>query len=202
MVVLDKNNLRVNHMKHRIEQILKESITVKQELMAQQAANIERAAEIIISSLKKGGKVILFGNGGSAADSQHIAAEFIGRFKKERKALAAIALTTNTSVLTAIANDYGYQQVFKRQIEALADKNDVAIAISTSGNAENVIEAVKMANKINLPTIALTGCNGGQLSKIAKLSIIVPSQSTPRIQESHIAIGHILCELAEEVYEQ
>lgn len=185
--------------KKRIEEIIREDVTIKERLIKLQIDNIEKAAQLIISSLKKGGKLILFGNGGSAADSQHIAAELVGRFKKQRKALPAIALTTNASILTAIGNDYGYEQTFKRQVEALAAENDVVFGISTSGNAKNVIEAVESANGMGIVTIGLTGGGGGKLAKIAKLSIIVPSENTPRIQESHIVIGHIICELVEEV---
>jgi len=185
-------------MKDKIEQIIKESILVKQGLLKSQTANIQKAAELIISSLKKGGKLLVCGNGGSAADAQHIAAEFVGRFKKERKALPAIALTTDTSILTAIGNDYGYDFTFKRQAEALANKNDVLLGISTSGNSKNVIEAVEFANKIGMVTIGLTGGAGGKLAKLAKHSIIVPSSDTPRMQESHILIAHIICELAED----
>lgn len=185
-------------MKKKIQEILQESSAVKNQVSLQCAADIEKAIEIIIGALKKGGKLILCGNGGSAADAQHIAAELVGRFKEERKALAAIALTTDTSILTAIGNDYGYKYVFKRQVEALANKGDILLAISTSGNAPNVIEVVELANKIGLKTIALTGGSGGKLAKAATLSIIVPSVKTPRIQESHIAIGHIICELVEE----
>jgi D-sedoheptulose 7-phosphate isomerase len=184
----------------KIRKLIKEDIAVKERLLATQAANIKKAAGMMISSIKKGGKVILFGNGGSAADAQHIAAELVGRFRKERKALRAVALTVNTSTLTAIANDYGYENVFKRQLEALAGERDVIIAISTSGNAKNVIEAVNLANRMGLVSIGLTGSDGGRLAKVAKLSIIVPSKSTPRIQESHIVIGHILCELVEELF--
>jgi len=187
-----------NYMKKKIQEILQESSAVKNQVSLQCAADIEKAIEIIIGALKKGGKLILCGNGGSAADAQHIAAELVGRFKEERKALAAIALTTDTSILTAIGNDYGYKYVFKRQVEALANKGDILLAISTSGNAPNVIEVVELANKIGLKTIALTGGSGGKLAKAATLSIIVPSVKTPRIQESHIAIGHIICELVEE----
>jgi len=161
---------------------------------------IEKAAKIITASFKNGGKLLICGNGGSAADAQHIAAEFIGRFKKERKALPAIALTTNTSILTAIANDYGYDVVFKRQVEALGKKGDVLLAISTSGNAKNVLEAVKFANKIGVKTIALTGGTGGELAKLANFSIIAVFSDTPRIQESHVAIYHTLCELIENEY--
>lgn len=185
-------------MKNKIKEILEESISVKKDLIVSQVDPIEKAAQAIIKALKAGGKVIIFGNGGSAADSQHIAAELVGRFLKERKGLPAVALTTNTSILTAIANDYSYDDVFSRQIDAIASKNDVVIGISTSGKAANVIKAVELANKKGLDTIALTGCDGGGLAKIASISIIVPSRSTPRIQESHVAVGHILCQMAEE----
>lgn len=182
----------------KIEGIIKDSITVKRQLLSSQVKQIAKAAGTVISALKKGGKLIVFGNGGSAADSQHIAAELVGRFLKDRRPLPSIALTTNTSILTAIANDYSYGKVFSRQIEALAAKNDVVMGISTSGKAANVIEAVAVANNKGLSTIALTGGDGGDLSKIAKISIIVPSRATPRIQEAHITIGHIICQLVEE----
>jgi len=182
----------------RIKEIIEEDISVKKELLKSQTANIKKAAEMIISSVKKGGKVLLCGNGGSAADCQHIAAELVGRFKKERKAIPAIALTTDTSILTAIGNDYGYDVTFKRQVEALGNKNDVLIGISTSGNSKNVLEAVELANKIGMATIGLTGEGGGKLSRIAKLAINVPSKNTPRMQESHIVIAHIICELVED----
>ena len=185
-------------MKKRIEQIIKESIIAKQDMLKTQTGNIEEAALAIIDSLKKGGKLILCGNGGSAADAQHIAAELVGRFKKERKALAAIALNTNTSILTAIGNDYGYDATFKRQVEALANKNDVVLGISTSGNSRNVLEAIALANKIGAFTIGLTGGDGGKLIKLAKLSIVVPVEDTPRMQECHITIAHIICELVED----
>lgn len=185
-------------MKNKIEEIIEESIAVKKGLIKSQSGAIEKAAEAMISALKAGGKIIIFGNGGSAADSQHIAAELVGRFLKERKGLPAIALTTNTSILTAIANDYSYNQVFSRQLDAVAQKNDVAIGISTSGKATNVIEAVELANKKGLVTVALTGGDGGGLAKVAKISIIVPSKSTPRIQEAHVTIGHIICQLVED----
>jgi D-sedoheptulose 7-phosphate isomerase len=147
---------------------------------------------------EKNGKVILFGNGGSASDSQHIAAELVGRFKKDRTALAAIALTVNTSVLTSLANDYGYEVVFARQIEALGQKNDVAIGISTSGKAKNVANGLRQAKKMGLKTVALTGGDGGEIAKLAEVSLVVPSPVTARIQEAHITIGHIICELIEQ----
>lgn len=185
-------------MKNKIEEIIEESIAVKKDLIKSQLGAIEKAAEAMINAFKAGGKIIIFGNGGSAADSQHIAAELVGRFLKERKGLPAIALTTNTSILTAIANDYSYSQVFSRQLDAVAQKNDVAIGISTSGKAANVIEAVELANRKGLVTIALTGGDGGGLAKVAKISIIVPSKATPRIQEAHVTIGHIICQLVED----
>ncbi|MFA5338771.1 MAG: D-sedoheptulose 7-phosphate isomerase [Candidatus Omnitrophota bacterium] len=185
-------------MKKKIEGILEESISVKKDLITSQAGAIEKAADAVIKSLKSGGKVIIFGNGGSAADSQHMAAELVGKFLKERKGVPAIALTTNTSIITAIANDYSYDEVFSRQLDAIAGNNDVAIGISTSGNAKNVIRAVELANKKGMVTVALTGRDGGGLAKIAKIPIIVPSGSTPRIQEAHVMVVHILCQLVEE----
>lgn len=185
-------------MKERIRKIIAESISVKENLKSNHIDIIEKAADLIAQSIEQGGKAILFGNGGSAADAQHIAGELVGRFMKERPALAAIALTTNTSTLTAVANDYGYETTFARQIEGLGKKGDVAIGISTSGNSPNVIEGIKRAKHIGIRTVALTGGDGGKVSRIADLSVIVPSHSTPRIQESHSMIGHIICELVEE----
>lgn len=185
-------------MRDKVKDILLESIQVKEELLHTKIGRIMEIAGMIIDALKKNGKVILFGNGGSASDAQHIAAEFVGRFKKDRPGLAALALTTNTSVLTAIANDYGYDIVFARQIEALAQKNDIAIGISTSGKAKNVTCGIKQAKKMGLKTVALTGSGGGELANLADISLIVPSAVTARIQEAHITIGHILCELIEQ----
>ena len=185
-------------MRDRIKEILLESIQVKEELLHTKVGEILGIAEVIIDSLKKNGKVILFGNGGSAADSQHIAAELVGRFKKDRNAIAAISLTTNTSILTSLANDYGYDVVFAKQVEALGQKNDVAIGISTSGKAKNVACAIKQAKKMGLKTVALTGGDGGELAKLADISLLVPSSVTARIQEAHITIGHIICELIEQ----
>ena len=185
-------------MRDRIKDIFLESIRVKEQLLHNNIGEIIEIAEIVIDSLKKNGKLILFGNGGSASDSQHIAAELIGRFKKDRNALAAIALTTNTSILTSLANDYGYDIIFAKQIEALGQKNDVVMAISTSGKAKNVIAGVKQAKKMGLKTIALTGGDGGEIAKLADVSLLVPSSVTARIQEAHITIGHIICELIEQ----
>ncbi len=187
-------------MRDRIKDILLESIQIKEELLRNDVGKIREITKIVLYSLKKGGKIMLFGNGGSASDSQHIAAELIGRFKKDRTALAAIALTTNTSVLTSLANDYGYEIIFSKQIEALGNKNDVAIGISTSGKAKNVACAIKQAKKMGIKTVALSGGDGGELAKLADISLVVPSFITARVQESHITIGHIICELVESVY--
>lgn len=185
-------------MRDKIKDIILESIQVKEELLRSCISQIIEITDLTIDCLKNNGKVILFGNGGSASDAQHIAAELIGRFKKDRTALAAIALATNTSVLTSLANDYGYDIIFARQIEALGRENDIAIGISTSGKAKNVLSGIKQAKKMGLATIALTGADGGELAKIADTSLIVPSSVTARIQEAHITIGHIICELVEQ----
>ncbi len=185
-------------MRDRIKDILLESIQVKEELLRTSIGKIIEITDLITDCLKKNGKVILFGNGGSASDSQHIAAEFVGRFKKDRNALSAIALTTNTSILTSLANDYGYEVVFAKQIEALGRKNDVVIGISTSGKAKNVVLGIKQAKKMGLKAIALTGADGGELAKLTDISLVVPSSVTARIQEAHITIGHIVCELVEQ----
>jgi len=185
-------------MRDRIKDILLESIQVKEELLRTGIGKIIEIADILTDSLKKNGKVIIFGNGGSASDSQHIAAELVGRFKKDRKALPAISLTTNTSILTALANDYGYEIVFAKQVEALGEKNDVVIGISTSGKAKNVVAGIKQARKMGLKTVALTGADGGELAKLADVSLLVHSSVTARIQEAHITIGHILCEMVEQ----
>ena len=158
---------------------------------------IETLSKEIVKSLKNGGKVILMGNGGSAGDAQHIAAEFVGRYKKERKSYPALALNTNTSSLTAIGNDYGYDVTFSRQIEGFAKAGDVVIGISTSGNSTNVYKALELAKKLNCYTAAFLGKSGGTIKNIADLPIIVKSNNTPRIQECHIFMGHTLCELVE-----
>ena len=159
---------------------------------------IKEAGDICIKALEKGNKIMLCGNGGSAADAQHIAAELSGRFKKERKALAAVALTTDTSALTAIANDYGYEEVFSRQVEAIGKKEDVLIAISTSGNSKNVINAINSAKKLGIKVITLIGKDGGEIKNLGDINITVPSNNTPRIQEMHIMIGHMICALIDE----
>ncbi len=185
-------------MRERIKEILLESIQVKEELLHTSIGEIKQIADLMIECLRKGGKVILFGNGGSAGDAQHIAAELIGRFKKDRTAMAAIALTTNSSVMTSLANDYGYEVVFAKQIEALGQKNDIVIGISTSGKAKNVALGIKQAKKNGLRAIALSGGDGGEIAKLADVSLLVPSSITARIQEAHITVGHIVCELVEE----
>lgn len=171
---------------------------MKEEILREGISSIIDIAQLFIDSLKKGGKIILMGNGGSASDSQHIAAELVGRFKKERPALPAISLTVNTSTITAIANDYSYEQIFARQVEALGQKNDLVVGISTSGKAKNVAAAIRQAKKMGLKTVALSGGDGGELTKLADVSLLVPSPVTARIQEAHITIAHIICELVEE----
>ncbi|MDD5731241.1 MAG: D-sedoheptulose 7-phosphate isomerase [Candidatus Omnitrophica bacterium] len=185
-------------MRERIKELLLESIQVKEDLLQTSTTQIMEIASAAIESLKNSGKIIIFGNGGSAADSQHIAAEFVGRFKKDRTGLAAIALTTNTSIITALANDYGYDIIFSKQIEALAQKNDLVIGVSTSGKAKNVGCGIKQAKKMGIKTVALTGGDGGEIAKLADISLLVPSTVTARIQEAHITIGHIICELVEQ----
>jgi len=177
---------------------LKESIRVKEETLKSQVEIIVRIVEAIVKALKGGGKVLLFGNGGSAADAQHLAAELVGRFKLERKGLPALALSTNTSTLTSVGNDYSFDEVFARQIEALGKQEDVAIGISTSGKARNVIEGILAAKAKGIFTIGLTGEEGGKLGEVVDLTLIVPSSDTPRIQETHITVGHLVCQLVEE----
>ena len=184
-------------MTNTIEQIIAESMRVKEGLIQKNGEAIERIAATCIAALKRGGKIIIFGNGGSAADSQHFAAELVGRFKKERRPFAAIALTTNSSILTALANDYSYEVTFSRQVEALGASGDIAFAISTSGKSPNVLKAALAARERGITTIALTGGSGGSLATACDEAIVVPSQDTPRIQEAHLLIIHILCELIE-----
>jgi len=179
----------LSHLKHNIEEQIDLLDKIKE-----LDAFVEEAIACCTKTVSGGGKILLCGNGGSASDCQHIAAELTGRFLKERRPLPAIALTTDTSALTAIANDYGYSEVFSRQLEALANKGDTLIAISTSGNSENVIGAVNLAKSKALRVIGLLGRDGGRLKELCDISIVVPSDSTPRIQEAHILIGHTICE--------
>ena len=161
---------------------------------------IENAANTCIKCLKNGGKLLIFGNGGSAADAQHIAAEIVGRYKVERKGLAAIALTTDTSIITSIGNDYGFPQLFERQVQALANKDDVLIGLSTGGTSDNVINALKLAENIGCKTIGFSGKGGGDFNKLCDINLVVASDDTPRIQEIHILIGHIICHLIDQAF--
>jgi D-sedoheptulose 7-phosphate isomerase len=184
---------------HRVTELMKASIATKQSMLSSSdlVATVAKVSEILVASLRQGNKVILFGNGGSAADAQHIAAELVGRFAFDRPALPALALSVNSSCVTAIGNDYGFDQVFSRQIEALAKAGDVAVGISTSGNSPNVVKAVLTARQMGLRTVGLTGASGGTLAKSAEFCICAPSNDTARIQECHILIGHIISELVE-----
>ncbi|MCM8783767.1 MAG: D-sedoheptulose 7-phosphate isomerase [Candidatus Omnitrophica bacterium] len=184
--------------REKISLWIKDSIELKDKILKEQINNISEIGNIMISCLRKGGKIIFFGNGGSAADAQHIAAELVGRFRRERKALSAISLTTDTSVITAIANDYNFKDIFVRQLQAIAKKGDVAFGISTSGNSDNVFEGLIIAKHLGLTTVSLTGKNGGKIARISDYNINIPSEHTAHIQEAHITIGHILCELIEE----
>lgn len=185
----------------RVASSLQDSLTVKQHLIQDQdlVSLVSRAVSLCLQAVKAGKKLLLFGNGGSAADCQHIAADFVGRFAFDRAAMPAIALTVNSSSLTAIANDYGFEQVFSRQIEALGQPGDVAIGLSTSGNSPNVVLGLTKAAESGLHTVALTGASGGKLKHCAiDVCICVPSGSTPRIQECHTLIGHIISEIVEQ----
>jgi D-sedoheptulose 7-phosphate isomerase len=181
---------------------IQESISVKTELGRAAADQIAEAATAIVACLRAGGKLIAFGNGGSASDAQHMVAELVGRYAVKRQALAAIALTTNTSSLTAIANDFGFEEIFPRQLEALAKPQDVVLAISTSGNSPNVLRALETAKTLGLKKIGLTGNDGGKLRDLVDISVIVPSSSTPRIQEAHSLVIHILCGIVESAFVQ
>ena len=174
-----------------------EHIKASQNTLDSIADQIETASKICINSLKNGGKILIMGNGGSAADAQHIAAELVGRYKTERKGLPAIALTTDTSAITSIANDYGFLHVFDRQVEALAHKDDVVIGISTGGTSPNVVNALTTANKLGCQTIGLSGKDGGEFNALCDVNLLVNSNDTPRIQEMHILIGHTMCHLIE-----
>lgn len=187
-----------NSIQSEIQQQLLESAKIKEMLAAENINSIHKAAELLIIAVHKGSRILLCGNGGSAADAQHIATELVSRLRFERKAIPAIALTTNTSTITAIANDYDFAAVFVRQVEAFGRPGDVLIGISTSGNSKNVIQALEFAGKNGIKTIALTGGTGGALTDLADVSIVVPSESVMRIQESHITIGHILCDIVEQ----
>jgi D-sedoheptulose 7-phosphate isomerase len=163
-------------------------------------SSIEQACHLMVDTLKNNNKILLIGNGGSAADAQHIAAELTGRYKSERRGLPAIALTTDTSALTAISNDYGYGRVFDRQVEALANKGDLLIGISTSGNSANILSAFNVAKEVGCQTLGMSGKDGGEMNNICDLNLVVPSDDTPRIQEMHILIGHIVCQAVDDAF--
>jgi len=184
-----------------IEKSLNSHIEVVQKLINKEQQEIERCGEFIIDTLERGNKILICGNGGSAADAQHIAAEFVGRYETERRALPAIALTTDTSALTALTNDYNFERVFSRQIEALGKEGDLLIAISTSGNSANVLSAVMSARNIGCKTLAMTGSNGKKLASLCDISLIIPSERTARIQEGHITVAHIWCEIIDSKFE-
>ena len=181
---------------------IRKSIETKERLSRECLHEIIEMAQIIAAALRQGKKVAFFGNGGSAADAQHISAELVGKFKKERPPLRALALTTNTSILTAIGNDFSFDEIFSRQVRASLEEGDVAVGISTSGRSRNVILGVQEAAKIGAKTIALTGGDGGLLARLCDHKVIVPSNDTQRIQECHIMIGHVVCELIDDAVEQ
>jgi D-sedoheptulose 7-phosphate isomerase len=185
-----------------IKEIFEDSIRVKKEFLSGEGMidQVALAADMIVKCLKRNGKIIVFGNGGSAADSQHFAAELVVRFEKERKALPCIALSTNTSSITAAANDYDFDKIFSRQIEALAGPLDIIVAISTSGNSPNVIEGVKQAKESDIPIVVLTGKDGGELAAMADLAIVVKENRTARIQEVHETIIHALCRIIDDEF--
>ncbi len=187
------------HLRDLVQGRIQHSIDIKRALLSDQQFqdSLAHVATRIVASLRAGGKVIFFGNGGSAADAQHLTAEFTGRYLKERRALAALALSTNSSSVTAIGNDYGFDLVFARQLEALGKEGDVAVGISTSGNSRNVIRAFETAKSKSIYTVALTGASGGAMKKVADCTICVPTEETPRIQECHTLAGHIICEIVE-----
>jgi D-sedoheptulose 7-phosphate isomerase len=181
----------------RLAEAVAEANQLKNRLVAEQAEQVAAAARLLADTLHESGKILLFGNGGSAADAQHLAAEFVNRFRIERPPLAALALTTDTSILTSIANDYDFLEVFAKQVRALGRPGDIALGLSTSGNSGNVVRALEAARQMGLKTLALSGGEGGSVAAAAELAIVVPSHSTPRVQEVHITIGHVLCDLVD-----
>lgn len=183
-----------------IKQLIQSSIEVKQQLLQDEVLmqQIATVVDVVTNTFKNGNAVYFAGNGGSAADAQHLAAEFSGRFYKDRKALPSDALHCNSSYLTAVANDYSYDVIYSRLLEGLAKKGDVLVGISTSGNSGNIVKAFEMAASMDVITVGFTGANGGKMKNMANYLINVPSNTTPRIQESHILVGHIICELVEE----
>ncbi|MHC4223436.1 MAG: D-sedoheptulose 7-phosphate isomerase [Planctomycetota bacterium] len=187
---------RSEELNRRVAERIGEAVEAHR-LLVEQADEIAGIAAVLIDCMKAGGQALFCGNGGSAADAQHLACELQGRFYLDRRALPATALNVNSSTLTAVANDYGYEAVFARQVEALGRKGDILFGLSTSGNSPNVLSAVEAAGRLGITTVALTGSGGGLLAEAADRALRVPSKDTPRIQECHILVGHILCELAE-----
>ena len=181
----------------RFDKAISDSIELKRRFAAEQGEAVVAAARKLAAVFQAGGKLLIFGNGGSAADAQHLAAEFVNRFQVERPPLAALALTTDTSILTAVANDYDFLQVFAKQVQAVGRPGDLAWGISTSGSSPNVVEGLEAAREMGLSTLALSGRDGGPVAAAADLALIVPSRNTPRIQEVHITIGHVLCDLVD-----
>ena len=181
----------------RLAEAVAEAHRLKNWLVAEQGEQVVEAARLLAATLKQGAKILLFGNGGSAADAQHLAAEFVNRFQIERPPLAALALNTDTSILTSIANDYDFQEVFAKQVRALGLPGDAALGLSTSGGSVNVVRGLDAAREMGLKTLALSGGDGGPVAAAADLAITVPSRNTPRIQEVHITIGHVLCDLVD-----
>ena len=184
-------------MEDHIVKIFKESSQLKETFVNENLGKIVRAVEAVTEALKSGNKILLFGNGGSAADSQHIAAEFVNRFVIERPPLPAIALSTDTSVITSIGNDYDFSEIFSKQIRAIGQADDVAWGFSTSGTSQNVIKALEVAKKMGMITIGLTGRDGGDIARMVDYPLVVSSNSTPRIQEVHITVGHVICEMVD-----
>jgi D-sedoheptulose 7-phosphate isomerase len=189
----------MSRLRERVERIFADSIAAKQAFVAAQADEVVRAAEAMAAALRAGHTILLFGNGGSAADAQHIAAEFVNRFEMERPPLPSVALTTDTSVLTSVGNDYGYDEVFEKQIRALGRKGDVAVGLSTSGNSRNVVRGLAAAREKGLVTVGFTGQGGGRMTDLCEHLFRVPSTVTARIQETHITLGHTLCALVDEI---
>lgn len=189
----------VEPMKQKILSAFQESINTKEQFARENVDAIVEVSRLIANAFSEGKKLIIFGNGGSATDASHISAEFVGRFSRERPGLPSVALNTDMAVITSVANDYDYSEVFARQLKAIAQEGDVVIAISTSGNSPNVLKAVEAARKKKLKTIAFTGGKGGKLASRVNYAFLVPTDKTPRIQETHITLGHVLCQMVEEI---
>ncbi len=189
-------------MEQTIARAIKENITVHERLLREQAGELTTACQMVTDALKEGKKLLVFGNGGSAADAQHLAAELVGRFRLERPPLPAVALTADTSILTAVANDYGFEDIFGRQVRALGEAGDLACGISTSGESSNVVRGLEAARALGMRTLALTGAKGGRVAAAAEAAVRAPSDKTPRIQEAHATICHIICEAVDEASRQ